>query len=152
VRVQKGAVNSEFNQFIGTSRGGKTTKLHAVVDGLGNPVYFQLSGGNIHDSTVAVDVLSHINVSGSTVLADRAYGTKGILDYLQVQDADYAIPPKSNARVPWRCDWSLYKERHLVECFFLKLKNFRRIATRYDKLASSFLAFVYLASSFILLK
>jgi transposase len=123
-----------------------------VVDSLGNPVYLQLSGGNIHDATMAVEVLTHVDVSVSTVLADKAYGTKEILDYLQINDADYAIPPKSNTRIPWRCDWWLYKERHLVECFFLKLKNFRRIATRYDKLASSFLAFVYLASSFILLK
>lgn len=119
---------------------------------MGNPIYVQLSAGNVNDATVAVDVLTHIDISNGTVLADKAYGTKEILDYLQTNDADYAIPPKSNARVAWRCNWSIYKERHLVECFFLKLKNFRRIATRYDKLASSFLAFVYLASSFILLK
>ena len=106
----------------------------------------------MNDSTVAVDVLSHVPLSQSTVLADKAYGSNDILDYLQVQDADYAIPPKSNTRVPWRCDWWLYKERHLVECFFLKLKNFRRVATRYDKLATSFLAFVYIAAIFILLK
>lgn len=122
------------------------------VDGLGNPTYFQLSSGNVHDATVAIDVLTHVGISYSTVLADKAYGTKDILDYLQVHDADYAIPPKSNTRIPWRCDWSLHKEGHLVECFFLILKNFRRIATRYDKLSTSFLAFVHLASSFILLK
>lgn len=99
-----------------------------------------------------MDVLAHVDISDSTILADRAYGAKDILDYIQVHDADYAIPPKSNTRIPWRCDWWLYKERHLVECFFLKLKRFRRVATRYDKLASSFLAFVYLASIIILLK
>lgn len=96
------AVNSEFNQFIGTSRGGKTTKLHAVVNDLGNLVYVQLSGGNVHDATVAADILTHVDVSNSTVLADKAYGMKDILDYLQVQDTDYAIPPKSNVCVPWR--------------------------------------------------
>lgn len=122
------------------------------MDGLGNPVYIQLTGGNIHDSTVAVDVLSHVELLNSTILADKAYGTNEILDYIQQQDGDYAIPPKSNARTAWRCDWTLYKERHLVECFFLKLKQFRRVATRYDKLASSFLAFVYIASVAILLK
>lgn len=97
-------------------------------------------------------MLTHIDISGSTVLADKAYETKGILDYPQTNDADYAILPKSNTRIPWRCDWWLYKKRHLVERFFLKLKNFRCVATRYDKLASSFLVFVYLAASFILLK
>ena len=123
-----------------------------MVDGLGNPIYIQLTGGNIHDSIVAVDVLRHIDISSSTILADKAYGTKEILDYIQRQDGDYAIPPKSNTKNPWKCDWFLYKERHLVENFFLKLKQFRRIATRYDKLASSFLAFVYIASIAILLK
>ena len=101
---------------------------------------------------MAVDVLSHLDISDSTILADKAYGTSEILDYIQQQDNDYAIPPKSNTRNPWWCDWALYKERHLVEYFFLKLKQFRRVATRYDKLASSFLAFVYLASIAILLK
>lgn len=122
------------------------------MDGFGNPIYFQLTGGNIHDSTVAVDVLSHLDISDSTILADKAYGTNEILDYIQMQDADYVIPPKSNTRNPWRYDWVLYKERHLVECFFLKLKHFRRVTTRYGKLASSFLAFVYLAAIAILLK
>ena len=109
-------------------------------------------GGNIHDSSVAVDLLSGIDISESTILADKAYGTKEILDYIQRQDGDYAIPPKSNTRNPWKCDWVLYKERHLIECFFLKLKQFRRVATRYDKLATSFLAFIYIAAISILLK
>lgn len=122
------------------------------MDGLGNPVYFQLTGGNIHDATVAIDMLSRLDISDSTILADKAYGTNEILDYIQLQDGDDVIPPKSNTRNPWRCDWVLYKERHLVECFFLKLKQFRRVATRYDKLASSFLAFVYIAAIAILLK
>ena len=66
-------------------------------------------------ATVAVDVLSYLDISGSTILADKAYGTNEILDYIQQQDGDYAIPPKSNTRNPWRCDWALYKERHFVE-------------------------------------
>ena len=97
-------------------------------------------------------MLSGIGISESTILADKAYGTKEILDYIQRQDGDYAIPPKSNTRNPWKCDWVLYKERHLIECFFLKLKQFRRVATRYDKLATSFLAFIYIAAISILLK
>ena len=97
-------------------------------------------------------MLSGIDISESTILADKAYGTKEILDYIQRQDGDYAIPPKSNTRNPWKCDWVLYKERHLIKCFFLKLKQFRRVATRYDKLATSFLAFIYIAAISILLK
>ena len=119
---------------------------------MGNPVYFQLSAGNINDSTLAVEVLSHVDISQSNVLGDKAYGTKEILNYIRLQDGEYTIPPKTNSVNPWRCDWWLYKERHLVECFFQKLKWFRRVATRYDKLDASFLAFVYLAATTILLK
>ena len=85
------------------------------------------------------------------VLADRAYEARTILAYISEQGASYVIPPQSNVSDPWPVDWWLYKERHLVECFFQKLKWFRRIATRYDKLDTSFLTFVYLASIAILL-
>lgn len=101
---------------------------------------------------MAAEVLSHVRIVDSTILADKAYGTNDILGYIQLQDADYALPPKSNTRIPWRCDWWLYKERHLVGRFFLNLKNFRHVATRYGKLVFSFLAFVYIAAIFILLK
>ena len=96
--------------------------------------------------------MSTLDISESTILADKAYGTSEILDHIQQQDGDYAIPPKSNTKNPWKCDWFLYKERHLIECFFLKLKQFRRVATRYDKLVISFLAFIYIVSISILLK
>ena len=81
-----------------------------------------------------------------------AYGTNSIRTYITEQRASYTIPPKSNVIEPWFCDFHTYKERHLIECFFNKLKVFRRVATRYDKLAVSFLAFVHLASIWILLK
>lgn len=123
-----------------------------MVDGLGNPVEFLLSAGNDHDSIHAVELLSNLPITGRTVLGDKAYGTEKIRNYITKQGADYAIPPKSNTQDPWKCDWWLYKERHLVECFFQKLKWFRRVATRYDKLDSSFLAFVHLASTAILVK
>ena len=110
---------------------------------------------------MAVDVLSHVDISQSNVLGDKAYGTNEILDYIQRQDSEYTIPPKANSDVGYNpefrwyrrlCDWTIYKERHLVECFFQKLKWFRRVATRYDKLDASFLAFIYLASIAILVK
>ena len=110
-----------------------------------------LSAGNDHDSVHAVELLKKVEISGSNVLADRAYGAKTIRAYISEQGASYVIPPQSNVSDPWPVDWWLYKERHLVECFFQKLKWFRRIATRYDKLDASFLAFVYLASIAVLL-
>ena len=139
------------DKAVGRTRGGLNTKLHAIVDGLGNPVEFMLSAGNDHDSVHAVELLKKVEISGSNVLADRAYGAKAIRTYILEQGASYVIPPQSNISEPWPVDWWLYKERHLVECFFQKLKWFRRIATRYDKLDASFLAFVYLASIAILL-
>lgn len=97
-------------------------------------------------------MLSTLNICNSNILADRAYGTNDILNYIDSQKASYTIPPKANTKEPWDCDYYLYKERHLIECFFNKIKSFRRVATRYDKLASSFLAFVYIASIWILSK
>ncbi len=131
---------------VGRSKGGSTTKIHAIVDGLGDPVVFLLSPGNDHDSTHAVEVLKKVQIGGSNVLGDRAYGSQEIREYITGHGASYTIPPKSNASHPWPVDWWLYKERHLVECFFQKIKWFRRVATRYDKLDASFLAFVYLSA------
>ena len=139
------------DKAVGRTRGGLNTKLHAVVDGLGNPVTFLLSAGNDHDSVHTIELLGKVEISGSNVLADRAYGAQAIRTYILEHKASYVIPPQSNISEPWPVDWHLYKERYLVECFFQKIKWFRRIATRYDKLDASFLAFVYLAAIAILL-
>lgn len=134
------------------SRGGKTTKIHALVDALGNPVKLLFTSGNVHDSKVAIPVMEQIDITGSIMMGDKAYGTKEIRDYITDREATYAIPPKANNPEPWECDWWQYKERHSVECFFNKLKNFRRVATRYDKLISRFKSFVFLACIMILVK
>ncbi len=127
------------------SRGGNTTKIHTVVNALGNPLLFQLTGGHVHDSQPALGLLANISLERSHVLGD---GSQEIRDYLTSQGASYVIPPRVNAKKTWSVDWYLYKERHLVECFFNKIKHFRRVATRYDKLATSFLAFIYMAAIF----
>ena len=124
-------------QHIGKSSGRHTTKIRVIVDGLENPLYFQLSGGNLHDSVLAIEVLEYVEIQGSNIIGDRAYGSLAIRTYLSNHEATYTIPPKKNTKEPWTVDWWLYKERHLIECFFNKLKHFRHIATRYDKLATS---------------
>jgi len=134
------------------SRGGKTSKIHAIVDALGNPVHFILTGGQVHDSRAAIDLLSGVDIAGSNILADKAYGAKEIRDFITERNAVYTIPPKESCQKTWKCDYHIYKERHLVECFFNRLKVFRRVATRFDKLVASFLSFIYLASICILLK
>lgn len=120
-------------------------------DGTLEAIFCALSAGNDHDSVHAVKLLGKVEISGSNVLADRAYGAKTVRAYILEQGASYVIPPQSKVSEPWPVDWWLYKERHLVECFFQKLKWFCRIATRYDKLDASFLAFVYIAAIAILL-
>ena len=119
------------------------------MDGLGNPVAFLLSPGNDHDSVHAIELMNMVDIRGSNLLGDKAYGTKEILAYIKEHAANVVIPPKSNTNEPWEVDYCLYKERHLVECFFQKIKWFRRVATRYDKLDKSFLAFVYMAATMI---
>ena len=137
------------NKAVGRTKGGLNTKIHAIVDGLGNPVAFLLSPGNENDSTHAIELMRMIDIADSNLLADKAYGTKGILAYIKEHGATVVIPPKSNTKEPWEVDYCLYKERHLVECFFQKIKWFRRVATRYDKIDKSFLAFVYIAAIMI---
>lgn len=140
------------NQAIGLSRGGRTTKIHALVDGLGNPLGFHLTGGQVHDSQVASELLEGFDISQSNIIADKSYGTAKIRQYIEDKAGVYTIPPKENTKDKWTCDYHVYCERHLIENFFNQLKNFRRIATRYDKLAHVYLATVYIASICILLK
>ena len=119
------------------------------MDRLGNTAEFMLSAGNDHDSVRAVELLERVEISGS--LAGRAYGAKTIRAYILGQGANSVIPPQSNASDLWPVDRWLYKERHLVECFLQKLNWFCGIATRYDKLETSFFAFIYIGTIAILL-
>ena len=115
------------------------------MDGLGNPIHVHVSAGNVHDSVEARTCLEAVEIEGSVVMADKAYGSKEIRDLIEDKGGTVCIPPKLNAKEPWAYDKEQYKERHLVECFFQKLKQYRAIATRYAKLARRFLAFVHLA-------
>ena len=103
------------------------------------------------DSKFTFSASPKIDIEGSNLLADKTYGTKEILAHIREHGATVVISPKSNAKEPWPVDYWLYKERRLIECFFQKIKWFRRVATRYDKLDKSFLAFVYMAAIMILL-
>ena len=136
-------------QAIGRSRGGLTTKIHVLVDALGNPVDVMLTSGQVHDLTCAEPLLE--GVDPGALIADKAYDADPLRDTLAQRDIAPVIPPKANRKTPPPCDFALYCERNLIERFFNKLKHFRAIATRYDKLARNFLAGVYLACAIILL-
>ena len=84
----------------------------------------------------------------SFFIGDKAYGSKPIREWISSQGGTCTITPRENAKKPWKADWCLYKERHLVECYFDKIKHFRRVAARYDKLANSFLELIYVVGIF----
>jgi transposase len=123
-----------------------TTKIHALVDALGNPVEAMLSPGQDHDLTCAQPLIEAVDPGA--LIADKAFDADAVLDDRAIIPV---IPSKSNRKTPRPCDFTLYRERNLVERFFNKLKHFRAIATRYDKLAKIFLAGVHLACAAILL-
>ena len=135
---------------MGRSRGGFTSKLHAQVDALGNPREFVLTGGECADINAAPELLH--NVSNCFVLADKGYDSDKLVREIESKGCTAVIPPRSNRTALRVYDRHIYEERHLIENFFNKIKEYRRIATRYDKLAATFLAFVHLAAALIWIK
>jgi len=129
-----------------------TTKIHGVVDGLGNPLCLLLSAGNESDVHNAPPLLCGLSIDGSIINADKGYDSQEFVDWLKSLGAIPNIPSRETNKVQRECDWWVYKERHLIETFWQKIKQFRRVATRYDKLAKSFLGFVYIAAIFVLFK
>lgn len=130
---------------MGRSRGGLTTKIHAVVDALGLPIKVSLSEGQAYDGHQARHLLSDLPPR-AMVLADRAYDADVIRKLIADQKAWANIPPMPHRRYKPTFSRHLYKMRNLVERFFNKLKHFRAVATRYDKDPDNYLAGVKLAS------
>ena len=108
-----------------------------------------LTAGQIHDLACAQDLIE--NADPEALIADKAYDADPLIDSLAEREITPVIPPKSNRKAKRDCDFALYRERNLIERFFNKIKHFRAIATRYDKLARNFLAAVQLVSAIILL-
>ena len=136
------------DQAIGRSRGGLSTKIHALVDALGNPLRLLLTPGQAHDLAGADALLPHL--TANLLIADRAFDAdRRVLDRLAAAGKSAVIPPRPNRLTTRDFDRELYKERHLIENFFCKLKQFRAIATRYDKTARNFLAAIHLAAATI---
>ena len=130
---------------MGRSRGGLTTKVHVVTDGLGNPLRFLLSSGNRNDICLAREILEPFALTGKLILADKGYDSDKFVRWIKERGGIPVIPSRNSARQPRETDWHTYKERHLIENLFLKLKNHRRFSTRYEKKAISFHAVVSLA-------
>lgn len=117
-----------------------------MVDALGNPVGFHLTGGQAHDLVGADHLLP--DMQADVLIADKAFDAEErVIKPLAAAGKTAVIPPKSNRKAPRSIDRELYKARHLIENFFARLKQFRAIATRYDKTARNFLAAIHLAAS-----
>jgi transposase len=130
---------------MGRSRGGLTTKIHALVDANGLPIAIKLTEGQAHDGRSAADML-HGVLAGQILLADRAYDSNTLRDTMAARGAWANIRPVARRVDPPAFSPFLYRYRNLVERFFNKLKHFRAIATRYEKYAANYLALVKLAA------
>ncbi len=125
-----------------------STKIHATVDALGNPTGIFLTGGGACDLEGADALLP--TIAADRVLTDKGYDAdERFIQPLEAAKKIAVVPPKKNRKNPRNYDTNLYKARHLIENFFQKIKQFRAIATRYDKTARNFLAAVHLASAYV---
>jgi transposase len=129
---------------MGRSRGGLTTKIHARVDAKGRPTKLIITAGQVHDANCAIDLLDDIK-RRDTIIADKGYDADSIRDHIRSKRAIAHIPNRSNRKKKYRWKKKVYRERNHVERFFNRLKQFRRVATRYEKLGETFFAFVKLA-------
>jgi len=137
-------------QALGKSVGGFSTKIHATVDALGNPLRLLLTGGQRGDAPQAIALLEGFDFTA--VMADRGYDADHILDFIAQNEAEAVIPAKKNRLVQRDTDWHAYKSRHLVECFMNKIKQYRRIFSRFEKYASRYMSFLSFASALIWLR
>ena len=153
VKVHRCASNpagGQAAQAMGTTRGGLNSKIHALVDGGGKPVRLLLSAGNEADITHAETMLQEI--PATMLVGDKGYDSDAFCQWLLDHGIKACIQPRANRDEKRSYSKPIYLKRHLVENFFERIKNFRRVATRYDKLADTFLGFVCLAATIVSLR
>ncbi len=125
---------------MGRSRGGFGTKIHAAVSPLGHPVALKLTGAEAADSPHLPGLIAGIETEG--VLADKGYDSDANRAAIRGRGAEPCIPPRRNRKEPVAYDRHLYRERNVAERFFARVKQYRRVATRYDKKAANYLGFI----------
>lgn len=136
----------------GQPKGGFTAKLHAITDALGNPIDFILTAGQAGDVAQADTLLQLTPAGAKALLADQGYGSDAFVQAIRDKGMRAVIPPRSNRTAPCECDWFVYKGRHLIECFFGKIKRYRRVFSRFEKLAINHMGFVRFVSALIWLR
>jgi transposase len=128
----------ECESAIGKSVAGNTTKVHMAVDAFGLPIHFEITGGQVHDSKIAPQLVAELK-EVEFIVGDKGYDSELLRAQIKEQGAVPVIPRKENSKTGNQdMDWCLYKYRHLVENAFAKLKHFRSIATRYEKLKRNY--------------
>ena len=145
-RSASGGEGGEQNQAIGRSRGGRNTKIHAITDAKGRLLKFVLTGGEAHDCPIGAELIEELKPA-EIMLGDKGYDSAELRQQLNDRGTTAVIPNRSNRKKKFRFDRKQYRERHKIENAFCRLKDFRRIATRYDKLAFVFAASVHLAAT-----
>ena len=140
----------QAQQALGRSRGGFSTKIHVNVDALGNPLRFRSTAGQRHDITQAEALITDYDFE--RVITDRAYDADDFIQVIIDKEAEVVIPPRKNRKQSREYDKHLYKERHLVECFINKIKHYRRIFSRFEKLSKRYLGFLSFVGALIWLR
>jgi transposase len=143
-----GCKKGEQTQAVGRSRGGRNTKIHAIADAKGRLLSVLLSGGEVHDCPPAKRLIRRTKPA-KKFLGDKAYDSAELRQWLDDRGTAAVIPNKSNRKQPFSFNKKAYKHRHRIENAFCRLKDFRRIATRYDRLARNFLASVCLVAAIV---
>jgi transposase len=141
-----GAKGGEWAQAVGRSRGGRTSKIHCLADDRGRPVAFALTPGNVADISMAMPLLAAI-ARPNRLIADKAYDADSLRSWLKIRRIQAVIPSTATRTVPYPLDRAVYRRRNLIERLFCRLKNWRRLATRYDRLARNYLAALALVAA-----
>jgi transposase len=144
--VRQWSKKGEASQAVGRSRGGRTSKIHALADADGRPIAFTLTPGNIADITIAPELLDTVPPP-CRLLADKAYDADAFRAWLKDRDIEAVIPSSAARKKPYPYDRHAYTRRNVIERMFCRLKDWRRIATRYDRLARNFLSALALVAT-----
>jgi len=137
------------DQAIGRSVAGNSTKIHMAVDAYGLPIGFEITGGEVHDCKIAQEFFEKLPPT-QYMVADKGYDSEKLRETIRKKSSIPIIPRKENSKKGNDdIDWGIYKLRHLVENLFARIKNFRAIATRYDKLKQNYISSVALACLYL---
>jgi transposase len=146
-----GGIELQESRTIGPSKGGNTTKIHMLADAHGNPIAFEITAGNIHDVSKGEKLIAI--AEAENIIADKGYDAEYLRDQSKSKGMLPHIPQRSSNKKPNPTfDKHLYRHRHLIENLFAKLKGFRALATRYDKLTRNYASVVFIVCLFVWLK